>query len=306
MNDIFVFTEIINCGKIGRIALQSYHRHHNYPVHIFGTVNDFMDLGDEVFHNDNTIPVVVSDNDRLLDKFKKGHEGTAALMAQVCKNKFGEYARFIRFDSDIYFKQECLSIVEQAFDEGYDIVGTRRCYGNNPGGVPNLHGYPDTVSTYFMGLNLEKLPDYSIETLSKMCQGAWHPLGYPTLDFFDPVTHVMLETGAKMKFLDRNEFGSQDENGKKVNDYELNLHMDCGSKLIHLGGIASGYSYFNKQSNPEKSYGEWALGRYSLFAKVFYNEDIGYNAPTVYGSDSRWVNGSYDDHILELVKKEIG
>jgi hypothetical protein len=301
MSDVFVFTEMVGCAKIGKIALESYLKHHNYPVHVF--IDDNPTDIDIVGSFAHSLRVHITKVPHLREGFKKGHLGTAKLMAQICK-ELNPQKKIIRFDSDIFFKQECISQTIDSLND-YDIVGTRRCYGNNPGGVPNLHGYPDTVSTYFMGLNLEKLPNFEYDYLTKMWQGAVHPLRWPVLDFADPVIHSMMENGAKVKFLDWNEYGSQNGDGKKTNDYELNLHMDCGSKLTHMGGVASGYSYYNKFSSPEKSYGEWALGRYSLFAKVFYNEDIGYDSPTVYGADGRWINGNYDEHILELVKREI-
>lgn len=304
MSNTFVFTEIFNCAPIGEVALRSYHEHHDYPVHVFGTPEDLAYLPEEIQFHRNTIIYPISSGE-IVNKFKRGHEGTAFLMARVSKKQFGDYTRFIRFDSDIYFKKECLSIVEKAFDEGYDIIGTRRCYGNNPGGVPDLHNYPDTISTYFMGMHLDKFPDYNLEYLARMWQGAVHPLGYPTLDFADPVAHVMLANGAKLKYLDWNEFGSQDINGKKNNNYKSNMHMDTGSHLIHWGGVGSGYTAHHKLADIPQQYGEWAIGRYALFQKVFYSEEIDYHAPTQYCGGGRWCFGTYDENILNTVLSEM-
>ena len=79
--------------------------------------------------------------------------------------------------------------------------------------------------------------------------------------------------------------------------------MDCGSHLIHFGGVSSGCAFNHGKSNT--GYGDWALGRYSFFAKAFYNEDIGYDKPTVYTPDGRWCNGNYDQAIMEQFKKDI-
>ena len=301
MNNDFIFTEIYNCGPIGAVSLKSYCRYAHKLVHVFGEVDDFKELGNIVNH-----PFIkpMSIGQDIIDRFKNGHEGTAHLFATICK-LHGRNKRIIHFDSDIYFKKESLSEIIKAFDEGFDIIGTRRCYGNNPGRVKGLEDYPDTISTYFMGMNLEKLPDYPIEYLAKMWQGAIHPLGWPILDFGDSVTHTMLNNGAKIKYLDWNKFGSQNSEGKKTNDYKSNLHLDMGSHLAHFGGVGSGYSVHNKMSFPEKSYAEWSLGRYELFCKLFYNENIDYHSPTIYGDDGRWINGSPDEDILELVKQDL-
>ena len=84
------------------------------------------------------------------------------------------------------------------------------------------------------------------------------------------------------------------------------MHFDCGSHLIHFGGVGSGYSYYKKLSSPVQSYGDWAVGRWSLFAKVFYNENINingipYHEPTKYTDDGRWCFGAYDADIMNGV-----
>ncbi len=294
----FVFTEIVNCAEIGKIAIESYLRHHHYPVYVFGDRKDFESLGELAYHKlVNKFEI----DDVIKDKYKRGHEGTAMLFALISKHE----KKIIHFDSDIYFKRECISFIENAFNEECDIVGTRRCYGNNPGGVQGLHGYPDTISTYFFGMNLEKLPEYEINYLARMWQGASHPLGYPTLDFADPVTHAMLANNAKIKYLDWNEFGSQDANGKKNNNYKSNMHMDAGSHLIHWGGVGSGYTAYHKLADIPQQYGEWAIGRYALFQKVFYGKEIDYHVPPQYCGGGRWCFGSYDENILNTVLSEM-
>ncbi len=307
MNETLIFAVSHNCSKITRIMLSSFHKHHpSRKIHVIGTQADLAELEDMGKHP-NTIFVDISSNQVLLDKFKQGHAGTTTVFAMVIKGMIGQnIGAFIHIDGDVFFKRESISTIENAFENGYDIVGTRRCYGNNPSGIKNLEKFPDTISTYFFGMKLNKIPNYDFDALCRYCQGAAHPIeGYIALDCFDGVTHGAMLNGAKVMFLDQNEFGSQDIHGKKVNNYHLNMHMDCGSHLIHFGGTGSGYAYFTKKSSPEKGYAEWALGKYSMFAKLFYKEDIGYSAPIVYGPDGRWINGNYDYVIMEQVQKEV-
>lgn len=244
------------------------------------------------------------------------------------------YTHFIHLDSDLYFKRESISIIESAFIgknalnitcdnlpriggnavEGVliecarpsaQLVGTRRCYGNNPSGIKGLEKYPDTISTYIFGMDIRSVPDYPFEKLCRYCEGAEHPLGWPVLDFFDGVTHAVMQNGGHVHMLDQNQFGSQNTEGKKTNNYASNMHMDCGSHLIHFGGVGSGHAFYHGHSKPAEGYANWAVGRYALFCKLFYNEDIPCPTLTQYGPDGRWINGTYDDNILETVKRDV-
>ena len=244
--------------------------------------------------------------EHIMSLFKQGHKGTAYVFAGVLQGIFTtHYTKVARFDSDVYFRKESMSLITDVLDKGIDIVGSRRCYGNNPSGVKDLHGYPDTISTYFMGMRLDKLPTYDFDLFMKMCQGVASPDNIPALDFFDPVTHAMLKNGVSIYYLPQNAVGGQDRFGKKESQYELNMHMDAGDNLVHFGGVGSGYAYDKKLSEPEKSYAEWAFWRWILFSDLFFEKanfsgpDSKY--PTIY-KDGRWVNGSYDEHIFKLVK----
>ncbi len=300
-----IFTISVNCSKITAVMLRSFHAHHPQDViHVIGTPKDFAELGD-IGQYRNTILVDISGNQELMEKFRQGHAGTTQVWAMAIKGHFGAFTHFIHIDSDIYFKKESLGFIEEGFEEGYDIVGSRRCYGNNPSGISGLEIYPDTISTYYFGVNISKIPNYSFEDLCKFCAGGGHPLGWQVLDCFDGVTHAIMENGGKVKYIDWNIIGSQDINGKKNNNFPTNMHMDCGENIIHFGGVGSGYAYFNGFSKPEASYASWAVGRWALFSKMFYGEDIDYHEPTVYGDDGRWINGGYDEKIMDGLRVDI-
>ncbi len=302
----FIFCISVNTAKITAVMLKSFHRHHNEKIHIIGSNEDIAELSQSVSHENNVF-ISISNNDELLNDFKTGHRGTTKIFSMVIQKMFGgEYDSFIHIDADVYFKKESISTITYSFVEGYDIVGTRRCFKNNPSGVKGLDDFPDTISTFFFGMKLDKIPNYSFADLCKYCEGAGHPnAGWIALDCFDGVTHGAMNNGGRIKYLDWNEFGSQDENGKKNNNFPTNMHMDCGSNIIHMGGVGSGYSYYLQKSKPQEGYARWSLGRYSLFAKLFYNEEIGHTEETVYGSDGRWINGNYDENIMNGLKKDL-
>lgn len=292
-----IFTEIINAGPVGRIMLESYFKHHpKTDITVYGTPVDFELLGEIKTHGYIRL-IDVGTDETIMAAFKNGHQGTAMIFARAWKENMGQY--LIHIDSDVYFKKESISLLTDSLDEGYDIVGSRRCYEKNPGGAIMKPGTPDAISTYFTGWHKEKLNAnaYSNDEFIRMWQGAYNPLGFPVLDFADPICFAMLNNGAKIKFIDSNLIGGQDENGSKVNNYKNNMHFDVGSHLVHFGGVGSGYAYYNKLSNPEASYAQWSLGRWSLFNNFFYHKDIQYTAPCIINEQGRWVNGNYNDEI---------
>ncbi len=300
MNESIVFTECFNCGEVAKVSIESFLKFHDREVHVFGSSEDFNQLGELVTHKNVTL---IAYND-LSGKFQRGHEATAYIFATAYQRWKGQ--KVLRFDSDVIFLSESVSLIENAFDEGFDIVGSRRCYGNNPSGIKGLEKYPDTISTYFLGLNTAKYPPYDFDTLCRMWQGAYSPEGIPILDFGCPVIQSMLSNGATIKYLDQNLIGGQNEQGKKISDHKANLHMDFGSYLIHLGGVGSGCAVYNGKSSPEKSYADWAVIRYAFFCKLFFNKDILHDGkPPIFDEDGRWVGNSWNDEILQTIKKDL-
>ena len=58
---MIVFTECYNCAPICRIALESYHKHHDFPVYVFGRKKDFEMLGD-IGNHKNTYKRIFEDS----------------------------------------------------------------------------------------------------------------------------------------------------------------------------------------------------------------------------------------------------
>lgn len=316
MQKSLIFTEGFGCGKILKVALDSFHKHHNLKVFVFGTPEDFSQLTP----NENNVLIDCSRSEYVKNLYKSGHAGTAFFFGKVFGGNIKDMAhamtnnydgemldakQVIHFDSDIFFKKESISLIETEFENGFDIIGSRRCYFKNPGKVPLDPSIPDSMSTYFFGMNINTIPKQDDqEFFRKMCQGAANPLGHTILDFFDPVVFVAMKNGAKIKFLEQNKIGGQNENGTKESSYKSNLHLDLGSHLAHFGGVGSGYAYFKNKGEQNQSYGDWALGRWAIFAKIFYDENIPCGGP-VYWPDGRWVHGGYDQELYNLITSEL-
>lgn len=277
MNDVFVFAIAYNCGKVLNKCLESFHKFHDSKVFIFGTFKDFKSIDN---HKNNEY-IELSEDDILKNLFKNGHIGTSYVWAKILKKEFGNYTKIIQIDSDIIFLEECLSDILTKFDEGYDLVGARRAYKNIKNIPANISekeikNLEDVVCTFFIGVNIDKISNYDFNTLHQMVAGYYNPLGHMTLDFFDPISFDILKNQGKIHYLDFIDYGSSNESGEYDNGFlHLNTSFDCGKKLIHFAGIGSGMNFhINGSGNVPITYVNWALPRYSLYLKLFYNEDI--------------------------------
>lgn len=278
-DDVFIFAIAYNCGKVLNKMLESFHEHHDAKIHIIGTHRDFKDA---MKHKNNEY-IEVSTDEQLKEHFKQGHQGTSYVWAKIMSGQYGPCKKIIQIDSDVIFREECLSDILNKFDEGYDLIGPRRPYKNiktipahmDESQVRNLD---DVVSTFFIGVNLEKVGNYDFNTLHRMVAGYYNPIGHVIIDFFDPVSFDIIKNGGKIHYLDFKEYGSTDDKGNSDNGFEnMNVLFDFGSKIIHFAGIGSGMNfYYNGNGNVPETYTEWAKKRFSLFMKVFYNEDINF------------------------------
>lgn len=276
-NDIFIFAIAYNCGKVLNKMLESFHEHHDAKIHIIGTHTDFKQA---VKHKNNEY-IEVSTDDQLKEYFKQGHLGTSYVWSKVITGQYGACKKIIQIDSDVIFRKECLSDITSKLSEGYDLVGPRRAYKNIktiPAHIQEseIRNLEDVVSTFFLGVNLEKISDYDFNTLHKMIAGYHNPIGHAIIDFFDPVSFDILKNNGKIHYLDFKDYGSCNDNGEFDNGYpKMNELYDFGNKIIHFAGIGSGMNfYYNGNGNVPPTYTEWAKKRFSLYMKMFYNEDI--------------------------------
>jgi len=282
-----IFTEIVNCGKIGKIAIDSYFKYHNEPIHVYGMESDF----EYITENKLITKHIVSDF--IVDGFNQGHLGTARLWASLINDKVDKH--IVHFDSDVVFLNECLSDIDF---ENYDLIGAIRNYKNNPNNRNDVRHLPDIVQTLFFGFNTELISNYDFNTLVDMCRGVKNPLGHPVIDFFDPIEFDILKNGGKIKILDVDEYGGCTFNGDRNNKYsEINnfntpFKINFGSKMIHFSAVGSGMAIHNNRNiDIPEGYKQYALDRYFLFCKVFYNENL--------------INNCIYDNLIDLIKEKL-
>lgn len=314
MENFYIFTEIVNCGKIGKIALDSFHKYHNYKVHVYGTKDDFK----WIVPNDNNIFIEVDPT--VLIGYKMGHVGTALLWEKVITNSPSE--KLIHFDSDTIFRGNIIDIMIEKSKE-YDIIGPIRNYTHNPHGIQYTQSQANICQTNCILFNKEKisqkylvmeklaflpfkkiiklslkeflrrikwfiknniiLQKYNLSVFAQMIHGTYSPFTFSTIDFFDPVMFDMVANGAKIYHLDFDEVGGCDKYGKRdnkfkeINNFPTPYKLDFGSKLVHFSCVGSGMNFYNNKDVAKKiskSYVNAALDRYALFCKTFYNEDL--------------------------------
>jgi len=272
--EFFIFTEAYNCGLILKNALDTFHKYHDEKVHIFGTYKDFKKLT----KHKNNIFIELSEDDVLKKLYTQGHIGTAYIFSKIINGDYTDKNKIIHFDSDVIFRDECISLLYKSFEDGFDLIGSHRCYKNNLNGRTDLSKIKDVVQTYFFGFNKEKISKYNFDTLIQMCVGYFNPLQHPILDFFDPISFDIIKNGGVVKFLDYNLVGGMNEFGSKDNKYkDVNNKMDFGDLLIHFAGVGSGMNFFNNKSFADKNYQDWAIKQYVLYHKIFYNQELSEN-----------------------------
>jgi len=303
MNNYYIFTEIVGCGKIGKIAIDSFHRYHDIPIYIYGAKEDFVHIKEN--KNNNFIEV----NEKILKKFNLGHWGTAHIWEDVIKNSKQDI--LIHFDSDVIFRENTVNDLIQKSNKGFDLVGSRRNYYSNKNNRDDVRFINDLCQTSLILFNKKKiskkyLEKYSfissiksltdttikkifknilwtirqisaknifVSQLCKMIHGTYSPFNFPHIDFFDPIMIDMLNNGAKIYYLNPEDTGTADFYGTS---YSIVEKLDFGKKLIHFSGVGSGLNFIN---NPQvksvsESYKKHCVNTYKIFCRIFYNEYI--------------------------------
>jgi len=294
MEDVFIFTEAYNCGKIANIAINSFLEFHDsYTINVFGKESDFLDIESK----SNLINFINLEEDRELEElYKNGHQGTAYIFASVIAKRFGNYNKIMHFDSDVLFRDECISDIEEGFSQGYHLIGQRRNYEKNRPGLEfingqSVKGVPDTIGTCFFAMDLDKITVTDFVVLKKMCVGGISLTGEPILDFFDPVSFHVMHNDGKVKYLSSINYGGGDENGNWDNGFNgLNLLCDFGKKFVHFAGVGSGLNFHkNGSGKVPTTYSSWAKERYNLYSMLFCGENI----------------GPYDENAYKKMKTEL-
>jgi len=284
--NIFVFTEVVNCGLIGKVAFQTFHKYHNRKLNIYGRSEDFK----EIEYHPNNVLHNLDDYPEILEAFQAGHKGTSKVWTKAILDRKEKY--MVHIDSDVVFRGDAVEEVIKKLGE-YDLVGPIRPYPQNPNKRDDVRHLPDVVGTYCFGFNREMIPIKEHHLLERFVENSldmpvisemrfrypWYQY-VPTIDYFDPVAFVMMQLGAKVSILDIDVLGGFAKDGSKKNKYgKLNEDCDFGDKIVHFASVGSGLNFYKKLMAKQVIhvpgwYVDYALGKLDLYLRLFYNQSI--------------------------------
>jgi hypothetical protein len=272
--DVFIWTEAFNCGEILAPMLSSYVKHHNLPIHVYGTQNDLDEVLVKsdliVFEKLNKRYNAVSVLDKILKGYKNGHKGTAILWAYLIKTRSEKI--FIHLDSDTIFLEDVVTdLIDAIMMQGYSIAGSRRAYKNRAYRKEGLDGKllnlrPDAVNTDCFAFDTQYINKHPYFWLRRKILGRRVSIN-PVVDFFDPITFEIIKKGGLIKYMDSPDGG-------------FNSFIDNDSKFIKsrisFAAVGSGCNFYkNGHTGIPKGYSDFALASYSLFAFEFLQKNTG-------------------------------
>jgi hypothetical protein len=285
--DYFIFSEIVRCGVIGRIAYDTFHRFHpTLKLHIFGRKEDF----EHIIEHPNNICHYLDEFPEIIKAFDSGHRGTSRVWAKAILEAKEDY--IIHFDSDVVFRGDMVNDIIEAL-QTHSIVGGVRNYPNNPNNRDDVRHLPDLTQTYCFGFDKRFIYVTNQEVLSRFIENTIdndilykikqeYPdyIHVPVIDFFDTLAFNMLFKGATIKIMDNDIIGGINIDGKRINKYGiLNRDMDFGDKIVHFASVGSGLNFLKMIQtgtpiNVPSCYVEYALGKLDLYMRLFYNNKI--------------------------------
>lgn len=287
-DNCFVFTEIVRCGLIGRIAFETFHQFHNRKLHIFGVADDFQFI---VPHPNNIHHILEADSD-IVKSFNSGHRGTSMVWTKAileCSEKY-----LIHIDSDVVFRGNIVDDIVELL-KTHDLVGAQRNYQNNPHkDRDDVRHLPDCVHTFCFGFNREMIYVKEPELLARLVENsqdntvvqrlytlyAGRYIYFRTIDFFDPVSFIIMKEGGKVAFISNDIIGNTNNEGTRENKYGiLNAEIDFGDKIAHFASVGSGLNFMNMQKRGEAIhvpawYVDYAIEKMDLYMRLFYKKSI--------------------------------
>lgn len=227
-----VWTEVFGCGPIAGPVVESYVAHHSHPLTVYGMPTDLAHVPRHP-HVQRVVPSKSTEGSTARSvavRYRRGgHAGTAHLWAGLIRTNAKRH--LIHIDSDQVFIGNAVDEVLDALCAGAAIAGPRRTYMFNDNGRDDVRHLPDTVATFCFGFQASAVPHWPRPLLERAIRGQ-RVSKRPVLDFFDPVTHAVIDRGCQVNYLDA---ARQELSGR------VNPESEFLSKIISMpSGAASG------------------------------------------------------------------
>jgi hypothetical protein len=273
INAKFIWTEAFNCGELLQPFLNSFLKHHQSEINVYGFRSDLDKIKfehpqvilhdlDGIFFNKKPLSLL------LEDSFKFGHLGTAILWSWLIKTR--SETNFIHLDADTIFLGNVIEDFEAAISLGYKIVGTRRPYRYRSYRKQGIDGWlldkrKDTLNTDCFYFDTNKVRKIPFSLLVRMIQG--RRIGIlPVVDFFDPIIFRLLKKKQKILYIDSQNAGFNSQS---------NPNSEFHEKRISFAAVGSGINFYK---NPEvvtsPGYRGFALASYSLYSATILGLEL--------------------------------
>ena len=273
----------MGCGEILPPCLESYLKHHQEKIHVFGYPEDMANIPKST----QIIPMMIQDlptelghgmnlsfEKELRSAYQSGHKGTALLWAKIVSNRNEDF--LLHLDSDTVFLGDVVSPIIAELKNGYGVVGTRRPYkeqvkNGNVKGYRRFQFffYRDAVNTYAFGFNRRSIRSKSFKEVQNKIMNRYSSRIlqrlFPVIDFFDSLT-FQLARSRGIFYLD------------SLNQAKSGKHSRYGefeSLMISFAAVGSGCNFYkNPQVQTSESYREFALASFSLYSKYLLDKEI--------------------------------
>ncbi len=273
-NDVFIWTEAYNCGEILNPMINSYVKHNKYPINIFATEKDLAYIETKspllIYQNLKNTKNLIKIENRILQKYKHGHKGTAELWNHIINSRPERY--FLHLDSDTIFLADVITdLIGAVKSKGYSLAGSRRPYFHRTyrkigQDGKKLDRLPDVVNTDCFIFDKSLITTWPHFHLKRKIVGR-RPIHHPVVDFFDPVSFEIIGKGGLVLYMDTPNGGNKSFS---------NPNSEFHNKRISFAAVGSGLNFYkNPSAKTSMGYRKFAISSYSLFAKWLLNTDIG-------------------------------
>ncbi len=271
---VFIWTEAFNCGEILNPMLESFIKHNNHELNVFGSRQDLGHVKVKSpllkFNSYGTGSNALKLENKIQDKYNQGHKGTAELWANIIMKRKERY--FLHLDADTIFLADVVSeLLDAVLSKGFNLAGARRPYYHRTYRKIGTDGkrldkLPDVVATDCFIFDKSFINLHPAWYLKRKIEGR-RPVRHPVIDFFDPISFEIISKGGKVLYLDSPSIGSI---GPANTDSDFHL------KRISFAAVGSGSNFFKNQNvKTSPGYKSFALASYSLFCQYLLDKDIG-------------------------------
>jgi hypothetical protein len=272
---VFIWTEAFNCTEILPPFLESFRKHHDFPLNVLVSQEESHLVpkvpGVKIYNlGENLRSFFYKNSESQVKKgYRSGHLGTARIWSHLIQERKEEY--LIHLDADTVFLDGTVTQLISKLELGFDFVGTRRPYRNRGyrlegKDATKLNKLPDVLNTDFIGFQRKAISNRYSPLLTRWIRGK-RPLRHPVVDFFDPVILKAISRGRRILYID-----SPCDGIHAFPNYDSEFFKN----RISFAAVGSGLNFLkNPDVKTSPGYKSYALASFALYSKYLLDTDIG-------------------------------